>query len=270
MTDEEKIPQDQEQKKAGPVEKRRKKGPPLIGLLLLLILFVLALFTLSAIFIKKEKEENKRMALETEVGKVRKELEDARSENISLEEKLKKVKDEKDGLKIANARIVDEKKALEEELKSKDEELAQLKKTLAQKEDTNTSLEEKISQLNSSILEMMDKISALKKAVAVGSENESAASGIALKAEQAQKSARPIEGFIWTVNDVHNFTVISVGKKDGVKEGMFFDVFDQKSDTKIGKLEVKTLRDTMAVADIVAKTQKIKKGDKIRLSPSAD
>ena len=269
MAEEEKNPQEQKQEEAKPAQKK-KKGPSLIGLLSLLVLFVLALFTLSAIFIKKEKEENKRMALETELGKVQKELEDVQAKYLSLEEELKKVKDERDGLKIANARLTDEKKSLEEKLKTKEEELAKLKEELAKKEDTNVSLEEKISQLNSSILEMMDKISALKKEIALGNKSQPAGRDISLKATQNQKSIPPIEGFIWTVNDVHNFVVISVGEKNGVKEGMFFDVFDQNSNTKIGKIEVKNLRDTMAVADIVAKTQKIKKGDKIRLSPPAN
>ncbi len=261
MAEEKKKPQEEAKPKV-------TKGKPnsLLGIVFFLIFVLLALFTLVTIFIKKEKEENKRISLETDLGKSQKLLEEIQGKFNALETELADVKAERDTLKVASGAAALEKKALEDKVKATETEIEQLKKSIAEKQDANTSLEGKLTQLNTTVLEMVEKINSLKKELVAA--RQEVENNLPVQKKDPPKSAPPVEGFIWTTNEVHNFVVISVGEKDKVSEGMLFDVLDQNSNTKIGKIEIKNIRESMSVADIVAKTQKIKKGDKVRLSPA--
>jgi len=60
------------------------------------------------------------------------------------------------------------------------------------------------------------------------------------------------------VNEAHNFVILNIGKKDGVVEGMDFDIYDNKE--KIAKVRIKEVRDMLSAAQIleIAKNRKMK------------
>jgi len=60
------------------------------------------------------------------------------------------------------------------------------------------------------------------------------------------------------VNEAHNFVILNIGKKDGVVEGMDFDIYDNKE--KIAKVRIKEVRDRLSAAQIleIAKNRKMK------------
>lgn len=73
-----------------------------------------------------------------------------------------------------------------------------------------------------------------------------------------------VEGKILNVNEAHNFVVIDLGRKDGVVEGMEFDVV--RNGEKIARVKVRMLKDDVCAADIVKLygASEIKVGDKVQ------
>lgn len=240
------------------------KLKPLKGILLLVVFCLIVLFTLVVMFVRKEKEESLRMELETEKGRLQASIEEKDKEIERLKEELDKLNTEKVGLESDLSKLNLEKKDLQEELEILRKKIKDMSKKSAETKTLNKYLEEKLSQLNSTLLKMMEEIANLKKELKITGDLSSLKEK-KIKSELAQINPG-LEGFIWTVNDVHNFVVISVGKKDGVKEGMIFDVFSKADNRKIGKIEVKNVRDTMSIADIIAKVRNFQKGDKIKFS----
>jgi hypothetical protein len=90
----------------------------------------------------------------------------------------------------------------------------------------------------------------------------------ALKSASTYKMA-PINGEILVADSINNTAVISIGKKDGVRRGMKFDIIRENSNKDIaikGQFRVNEITDTTAlgfIIDLTETTNPILVGDKI-------
>ncbi len=157
---------------------------------------------------------------------------------------------------------------LQKKLSKAQQEKEMLKRHL---EDMDTIIRESIEQIASLTDKMKEvKIASprdLSKAkvvdlppIVVGEKNAKTDSGKVVVNESEIKT----EGKILNVNEAHNFVVINLGRRDGVVEGMEFNVV--RSDKKIARVKVRMLKDDVCAADIVKLygSSEIKVGDKVR------
>ncbi len=141
-------------------------------------------------------------------------------------------------------------------------------------EDMDTVIRESIEQIASLTDKMkemkIDSPQDLNKAkvvdlppIVVG-DNTKGTSNRPVAHESNMGSSIKTEGKILNVNEAHNFVVIDLGKKDGVVEGMEFDVVRNRE--KIARVKVRMLKDDVCAADIVKLygTNEIKVGDKVQ------
>jgi archaellum component FlaC len=73
-----------------------------------------------------------------------------------------------------------------------------------------------------------------------------------------------LRGEVLTVNREFDFIVVSLGKNEGVAEGMVFDVF--RDDDILGQVEIETVRTNISAASLINKEaiSLMRAGDKIR------
>jgi hypothetical protein len=72
-------------------------------------------------------------------------------------------------------------------------------------------------------------------------------------------------GEILTINREFDFVVISLGKVDGIKEGMALQVY--RDENRLGQIEIETVRDNISAAAITDKENlsRMRPGDKVSM-----
>ncbi len=186
----------------------------------------------------------------------------------AMKEILDKMEQENRLIKDKVVKLTKSETYLEKRLSKAEEEKELLKRYL---EDMDTAVRESIDQILTLADKMKDMQVTSSKSLAksqvvdlppivVGS-TKSGATGVE---EKVVNTGLRLEGKILSVNEPHNFVVIDLGKKDGVVEGMEFDVL--RGDKQIARVRVRMLKDNVCAADIIKLygSEEIKPGDRVR------
>ncbi len=186
----------------------------------------------------------------------------------AMKKLLDKIEKENQAIKEKVIGLTKSETYLQKKLSKTQQEKEMLRRHL---EDMDTVIRESIEQIASLTDKMkemkIDSVKDLSKAkvvdlppIVVGEKDAKTDSGRIV----ANESEIRTEGKILNVNEAHNFVVINLGRKDGVVEGMEFDVV--RNDKKIARVKVRMLKDDVCAADIVKLygSSEIKVGDKVR------
>lgn len=146
----------------------------------------------------------------------------------------------------------------------------------AQIEKVNEWLEEKLGEVNRVRQELETALKEAKRIALSGSAETVQLAPIVVKKEDSKEHAsgkekaeiypttfkimppQTREAAVVLVNEAHNFVILNIGKKEGVLEGMVFDIFENKQ--KIARVKIKEVRERLSAAQIleVVKDKKIK------------
>ncbi len=187
----------------------------------------------------------------------------------AMKELLDRIEKENELMKDKVADLTRSETYLEKKLANTEQEKELLRRHV---EDMNTIIRESIQQIMS-LSDKMKEINLssskdLGKAkvvdlppIVVGKQSSSAKEKVV---PSTTESGIKVEGKILNVNEAHNFVVIDLGRKDGVVEGMEFDVV--RNGEKIARVKVRMLKDNVCAADIIKfyGSSEIKVGDKVR------
>jgi prefoldin subunit 5 len=200
-----------------------------------------------------------------------------------VEEKLSHVKKEKERLQDNVNNLMRKAEALEKELVNYKGEIDSFKAQLSGVYNDNVIIEREIIQANSNIDSLRNRIGYITSDTLKASEKLTllAKTRDALKKKLSQYAQKePVKlvkrkvqnnipepiasiGEVLTVNREFAFLVISLGKRDGITEGMVFNI--QRDNKNLGQIKVETVRENISAAALINKDtlSEIKAGDMV-------
>ncbi len=148
--------------------------------------------------------------------------------------------------------LLNQKKELTEKISSASSEICDLENRLAILKQTTAALERhlkkmmRISGIKTKRKEVLpQKAISSTKAEIEPAATEAAPPAVSLPLISSSKTA-PLEGEVLVVNREFNFIVISLGKRNGLKEGDRLNVYD--NDRLLGEVSVETVRENISAA----------------------
>ncbi len=179
----------------------------------------------------------------------------------AMKQLLDRMEKENQMIKDKILKVTREETDLQKELAKTQEEKDVLQRHI---QDMNTIVRDSIEK----ILTLTDKLKEVKdKSVITKAKSDSVnlAPIVVNKSGESEGSAKSkeipngLKGKILNVNEAHNFVVLDIGKKDGVKQGMEFKVY--RAGKQIATVKVRMLRDDVSAADIIS----LNDGDSIKV-----
>lgn len=268
------------------------KGNIFVLIVIILVVLAIALGGTGVYLLQRERLKSSELQLQldqvnAEYGALKAQLDTYKKKAMGLEEQVKQsqsiiddlthsIAQEKAAREEAAAKLnvlkqeLEGQKALRMELESK---AAQAVVELETTRGLLKDLEAQKQELESKVKELQANTQNLELGkIVVGStelkkDQAAKAAGAVEPAAPAQTKAGGLEGKVLVVNRDHDFIVINMGSKDGVKLGDKFYVY--QADNLLGEVKIEKLHDSMAAAGFLEPGMKEKVNEGNRVSQSA-
>ena len=251
-----------------------------------LILLIVASMTSAVLavfaYIGKEREYMKRLLLEDKLAatlkdkrRLEKEIDVNKKAKEEAERRVKEIETKAEKLSLQMGKEKDKTKVLLLNLASRKEEVIKLKDNLDKEEKEKLAISKKLEELQidydtarRNITKLKSEKIRLEKDLSQLKESSVKLDKIVVKPTQttavSETLASPkglLRGRVLVVNRDYSFIVVDLGKNDGIKKGIVFEVRDGTD--FLGKAEVDKIYDTMSSATLLpgSSIDNIKKGN---------
>ncbi|MCM8797899.1 MAG: hypothetical protein NC821_00310 [Candidatus Omnitrophica bacterium] len=218
--------------------------------------------------------------LEAERNKLEAHLKEVQQDKINIEQSLGeegvktvsprdilKANLDKENMEKKLADLALEKEDLENRINSLKEEINRTESERgmlnSQMERVNQLLEEKLSEVNRVREELENALKEAKRIALSNTPSPVELPPVVVKQEEGEKSSahqilpspikfsppRTEQANVVLFNEKYNFVILNIGRRDGVMEGMLFDLYENK--TEIGRVRIKEVRERLSAGEVI-------------------